>query len=174
MPHRASAPQSFQMHTVVVQPLSRFERGSISCRPMGLEPIQFEWSGGGDFNLDASMSEATNVSVGRYRVRAKDANGDRADVLVDVQPIFEDAVVVAEYRVRPASTRFSRDGEVEVIGSGFTASTRFLWTSGVETETPRLTDVPCGSYAVVAVSMGGSEGVEPVTVHRCPPARVGV
>ena len=122
--------------------------------------------------LDASMSEASNVAPGRHRVRATDSNGDRADVIVDVEPMFSNAVVVTSYSVRPASTRFSRDGEVEAIGSGFSSSMRFLWTSGVETDTPRLSDVPCGSYALVAIST--SEDSSPVTVHRCAPARVGV
>ena len=172
MPYRASVPRSFQMHTVVVQPLTQQDRGTISCRPMGLEPIQFEWSGGNELMFDASMSEASNVAPGRYRVRATDANGDRADVIVDVEPMLTDAVVVTRYNVRPASTRFSRDGGVEAMGSGFSSSMRFLWTSGIETDTPRLTDVPCGAYAIVAIST--TDGSVPVTVHKCAPGRVGV
>lgn len=140
---------------------------------MGLEPIRFEWGGADDLTLDASMSEASNVAPGRYRVRATDANGDRADVSVDVKPMFSNALVVTQYNVRPASTRFSRDGEVEAVCSGVSSSMRFIWTSGIETDTPRITDVPCGSYSLVAISTSPSESA-PVTVHRCAPASVGV
>ena len=158
------------MNTVVVQPLTPSDTRVISCRPMGQEPIEFDWSGGGcqTIQFDESRSEATNVAPGRYRVRATDANGDRADVIVDVEPVFEHAVVITEYRVRPASTRFSRDGEVTAIGSGMTGKMRYLWTSGVETDTP-CADAVCGTYAVVAIGVDA-----PTTIHRCAPARVDV
>ena len=165
-----------QMHTVVTPPLTPAEWGSVSCRPMGQEPIQFDWSGGapGALELDESGSEATSAAPGRYRVRATDANGEYADVVVDVSPMYERAVVVREYRVRPASTSHSRDGEVVVVGSGLDdPSIRLLWTSGVETSAPRLADVPCGTYSVVAVAADPRDDA-PVTVHACAPARVGV
>ena len=161
-----------QMHTVVIRPLTTHDVGSISCRPMGREPIQFEWSGGSQgMILDASESEASNVTAGRYRIQATDAAGDYADVVVEVQPIFPDAVVISEYRVRPSTTRFSRDGLVEAIGTGFTANMRFHWTTGVETDAPILTDIPHGTYSVTAIS---DIDPHPITVHRCSPARVGV
>ena len=141
---------------------------------MGLEPIQFEWSGTGRDRLtfvDQTESEATNVVPGRYRIRASDANGNRADVTVDVRPLYERAFVVTEYKVQDASTRFARDGCVEVVGHGAYNGMRFLWTSGVETDVPRLSDVPSGTYAVVAVSPGNDSIV---TIHRCTPARVDV
>lgn len=166
------------MHTVVERPLTPDDVGSISCRPMGLEPIEFEWSGAGREALtfaDRSESEARNVAPGRYRVRASDANGNRADVTVDVQPSFERAFVVSEYRTQPASTRYARDGSVEAVCTGGEGTgVRFLWTSGVETDVPRLSDVPSGTYAVVVVAAAGATEASPVTIHRCPPARVEV
>ena len=174
MPRTPSKRQELQMYTVVERPLTPHDVGTISCRPMGLEPIHFEWSGTGRDKLvfaDESESEATNVTSGRYRIRACDANGNRADVTIDVRPLYERAFVVSEYRVEHASTRFARDGSVQVIGHGAYDGMRFLWTTGVETDVPRLSNVPSGTYAVVAVS---SADDSTLTVHRCPPACVDV
>ena len=58
--------------------------GSISCRPMGLEPITFEWSGTGRDGL--TFVDPTREAETSFRVishRASDANGNRADVTVD-------------------------------------------------------------------------------------------
>lgn len=159
-----------QMHVVVIRPLSKASEGRISCRPMGMEPIRFEWTGPrGNVETDASGSEAIHVSVGRYRVRATDANGERADVCVDVTPLCDSAVVVNEYRILASpSTGHSRDGRIEALGSGFEAGMQFLWTHGVVTTTPVLNDVPCGTYALTAMSDGGDAPA--VTVHACNPA----
>ena len=165
--------QPLQMNTIVVQPLTILDTGRISCLPLGQEPIVFEWFGStAGFEFDERKSEATNVTAGRYRVRATDANGDRADVNIDVTPMFESAVVISEYRVKPSTTRFSRDGEVSAIGVGMASSMRYLWTTGVETDTPCLQDVPSGTYAVVAI--GARNEPAPVTIHKCAPARVEV
>ena len=47
MPSRFMNPvhNALQMHTVVDQPLTDMSHGRISCRPIGLEPIEFEWTG---------------------------------------------------------------------------------------------------------------------------------
>lgn len=171
MPPRHGRPAPLQMHTVVEPPLTRADTGRISCRPIGLEPIAFEWTPRPP-TLDATGSEALDVAPGRYRVVATDATGARADVVVDVEPTLQAAVVVTEYRVRPASTSRARDGAVEAVGAGVHDGWRFLWTHGVETEGPVLRDVPCGAYAAVALARDESEA--PVVVHRCAPARVPV
>ena len=81
--------------------------------------------------------------AGRYRVRAVDANGDAAEAVVDVGARYEDAVHVRQYRARHATTSTSRDGSVEALGDGFdTPGLRFLWSNGVVTDAPRLSDVP--------------------------------
>lgn len=165
--------QSFQMHTVVTQPLTLDDVGHIYCLPMGQEPIQYEWNGPSIANLGRLEHEAPNVQPGRYRVRATDAIGDRADVSIDVQPMYERAVVVKEYRVTPATTAYSRDGSVVCVGSGMDRGIRYLWTTGIETDVPQLSDVPCGQYALIALGTSGDEST-PTTIHCCPPARVGV
>lgn len=172
MPRRSGA--LLQMHTVVDQPLTASGTGRISCRPMGLEPIEFEWTGPGNATVatDASGSEAVSVGPGRYRVVAVDATGSRADVYLDVEPTYPDALVVREYRVTPASTGSARDGSVEAVGYNLTSNVRFLWTNGVETAGPTLRDVPCGTYA--CIPLPSDDGKAPVLVHQCAPARVTV
>lgn len=170
-PYRSST--GLQMHTVVEQPLTDSSYGRISCRPTGAEPIEFAWTGPGrnEVQLDASGSEAHAVEPGRYRVVAIDATGSRADVVLDVEPAFPMALVVQEYKVTPTSTSSARDGVVEAVGMGLGDGWRFLWTHGAETEGPVLRDVPCGTYAAIALPM---EDRVPTMVHMCPPARVTV
>jgi hypothetical protein len=170
MPGTARFRAVFQMHVVVTQPLTVHGTGSISCRPMGMEPIQFTWTP--PVATDASGSEAVDVAPGRYRVRAVDANGDAAEAVVDVEARYEDAVHVRQYRTRHATTSTSRDGSVEALGDGFaTPGLRFLWSNGVVTDAPRLSDVPRGTYALVGIRDGEHA---PTTIHECAPARVDV
>jgi hypothetical protein len=164
------------MYTNVEQPLTPYHMGAIICRTIGLEPIRFEWSGEGcdTFQfIDDCGSGARNVAPGRYRVTATDANFNRADITVDVTPVYEHAFVVTEYRISHSRTRFSRDGSVEAIGFGTSPGMRFLWTSGVETDVPKLLDVPSGMYTVTAIP-SSDDGIVPITIHNCPPARVDV
>lgn len=168
----ARAPPPLQMHVVVDQPVAIGGVGRISCRPVGREPVAFQWSH--PLELDATGSEASGVAPGRYRVVAVDALQSRADVSVDVQPSLPGAVVVEEYRSTPASTSRARDGAVEaVLAAPLADGVRLLWTSGVETDGAVLRDVPCGVYAAVAVARGG-RGPPPPTVHLGAPARVEV
>ena len=148
MATRPPSPAMFQMHVVVTQPMTAYECGSISCRPLGMEPIHFTWNP--PVQTDDSGSEASAAPVGRYRIRAVDANADVAEVVVDVEPRFRDVAIVQEYRVQNASTGTSRDGRVEAMGVGLDGQgLRFHWSNGVETDQPVLLDVPCGRYTVV-------------------------
>lgn len=161
------------MHTVVEQPLTATSHtGRISCRPLGQEPIEFEWISpdGSELQLEQHGSEASGLPPGRYRIEATDASGARADVSVDVDAMFAAASVIESYRVTPASTGFSRDGLVEAVGTGLDGL-RFLWTNGTETDGPVLKDVPCGTY--VATPLPQRDRV-PVVVHTCAPAKVDV
>ena len=171
MPMRPSA-NVLQMHTVVDQPLTEGCPGRISCRPIGIEPIHFEWTGPGrrPVETDLSGSEALQVEPGRYRVVATDGMGMRADVVLDVAPTYTGALTVREYKVTGTSTSTSRDGMVEAVGDGLSGH-RFLWTHGTETSGPVLRDVPTGLYAAALLP---SEGSMPVLIHLCAPARVGV
>lgn len=175
MPSRFFNPVSnaLQIHTVVDQPLTDMSHGHISCRPLGMEPIQFEWTGpnGQPVQVDASGSEAYGVVPGRYRIVARDANNLTATVTLDVASLFPSALVISDYSVVPASTDCARDGTVEAIGVGLDHGWKFLWTNGVKTDGPVLHDVPSGTYAMLALPQ---EGKVPTIVHQCPPAYVGV
>lgn len=147
MPSRAPAQTTFQMHVVVTQPMTSGDTGRISCRPLGMEPIQFRWTP--PVETDETGSEAFAVPVGRYRIRAVDANDEVADIVVDVGARYDRVAIVQEYRVQNATTGTSRDGRVEAVGVGLdTPGLRFHWSNGVETEHPILADVPCGRYVV--------------------------
>lgn len=151
MPSRTPSRGMFQMHVVVTQPMSAEGVGAISCRPVGLEPIHFRWTPA--VETDETGSEAHAVPVGRYRIRAVDANDEVAETVVDVQPRYERVAIVQGYRVQNASTGTSRDGRVEAVGVGLDAAgLRFHWSNGVETEHPVLADVPCGRYVVTCTS----------------------
>lgn len=170
-------PKSFasglQMHTVVHPPVTALCTGSISCRPLGQEPIRFEWQKppGCDITLDETGSEALDVQEGLYRVVATDANGFSADVSMDVEALFPNAIIVTSYQTTPASNSNARDGTVEAVGIGLEGK-RFLWTHGTETSRPKLHDVPCGLYAATLIT---NDGDEPIPfVHLCGPARVSV
>ena len=161
-----------QMHTVVEQPLTFSGTGSISCRPLGQEPIEFTWltPDGSTPQLENSNSEAKNLRPGRYRITAVDANGSEALALVDIEPMFSSAVCIEGYKISPASTTFSRDGSVEILGTGIEGC-RYLWTNGMETDGCVLKDVPCGTYAAVPLPTRGNT---PVLVHSAEPAKVDV
>jgi len=162
-----------KLHAVVNLPLTSFSVGHISCRAIGVDPIEFAWYGpnGGDVQTDLSGADAFGVVPGRYRVVATDAEGSRAELTFDIEPMFSGAVVIREYRTTPASTSHSRDGSVEALGHGL-EGWRFLWTSGVETDGALLRDVACGTYAAIAVPSVGDKVKVPVVVHQCVPARV--
>lgn len=161
-----------QMHTVVVQPMTASGTGRISCRPLGQEPIEFTWMSpdGRELTLDSRGSEANNLVPGRYRVEAVDATGARAYVIVDIEPIYTSAILIEGYKTTPTSTTLSRDGNVEIVGTGLRGY-RFLWTNGVETDGTILRDVPCGTYAAVPLPTNGQV---PTLVHSSEPARVNV
>ena len=167
------APKMMQMHVLIERPLTNMSFGRISCRPVGREPIEFTWTGPGgrEVQLDATRSEALAVTPGKYRIVARDANDTKADVVVEVSPHNSTSLVINEYRVTPPSTGTSRDGSVEALGLGLEGGWRFLWTNGVETDTPILRDVPCGVYAVHALPMMDRV---PTLIHNCGPAYVRV
>lgn len=174
MPSLFHSSPALQMHTIVSQPLTRSSHGRISCCPIGLEPIVFEWTGpnGRHVEVDASGSEAYSVVPGSYRVRATDASGATTLVAVDVEPVLPDALVVNEYRVTPATTGMARDGVVEAVGIGLEEGWRFLWTHGAETDGPVLRHAPCGTYSLAPLPKHGGDLTVPTMVHQCAPARV--
>ena len=161
------------MHVVVEQPLTDRHTGSITCRPMGIEPFQFTWSGPNVSELvhDESKSCASNASVGSYTIDALDATNRRAIVAFDMLPLQTSPLIVTGYEVTShASSGVARDGSLRAVGSNLDSWFRFLWSNGVETSTPVLHDVGCGRYAVIAIA-DGDKGI-PLFIHDAEPAMV--
>jgi hypothetical protein len=79
-----------KLHAVVNLPLTSFSVGHISCRAVGVDPIEFTWYGpnGGDVQTDLSGADAFGVVPGRYRVVATDAD-DRGHLI----PSFLDGLL---------------------------------------------------------------------------------
>ena len=164
----SSRPASLQLHAVVERPWADECAGRISVRPVGRHPVVLQWSGPGGrpVQVDESGTEAYGVVAGKYHVTAEDEDGAHGAITLDVAPANPDALVVREYRVTHASSRYARDGSVEAVGTHLERARAFLWTHGVETREPCLHDVPCGRYAVHAL--------DSAFVHLCQPAHVRV
>lgn len=167
--------RSFQLHAVVEQPVSVLCPGKITCRPVGPAPIVVEWSGprGTEIQLDETRCEAYGLDPGRYTVRARDGEGARATLTVDVRPVLaaDSTLVVCAYETTPASSGSARDGSIRALGHGLAEWRRFLWSNGVETEEAVLKDVREGTYFVSPLPL---EGRVPLFVQRCAPGEVGV
>ena len=72
---------------------------------MGVEPISVEFH---PHVPMVSETHACDVPVGRYRIRATDANGERGEVNVNVVATFPRAVIIDRYSVNAASTSHTR------------------------------------------------------------------
>lgn len=162
------AGRGLQIHTIVEAPLTPDDVGRVTCRASGEEPVSVEWSGPPGMEVDATGREVAAAPVGTYEVVAQDATGERAECVVEVPSLLAaDAVVVHEYRTTPASSGTARDGAIEAVGVGLDEGVRMLWTTGVETAGPLLSDVSAGAYAATPVDGR-------CCVHLCAPGRVGV
>ena len=169
--HSTLSKDAMTMHVVVQQPLTEHHGGSITCQPIGVSPIQFSWSGTTEnIVFDKSNSHAEHVPVGTYTITASDALNRTAQVNVDVTPVVDTPLYVSEYSVRHASSSVARDARVEALGYNLDSWSTYLWSNGVQTKTPVLCDVACGTYVVVAIA--NAENVIPTFVHDAEPAQV--
>lgn len=139
---------NMKMHIVVERPVGLQSNGRIICNSNGRLPIRYEWESaeGNVVNVVSDGGEAVDLAAGRYTVYAEDASGAVADEVVDVQAMDANYTVIEGYKVTPASTSFSRDGVVEVVGQNISQRT-FLWTNGAITRGGVLKDVSCGIYS---------------------------
>lgn len=158
------------LHSVVERPLTSHFTGKISCRPIGKDPIRFEWKGPGTINVDASGSEASGLVVGTYDITAWDATDSHTKLTVHLCPVFATAVVVHEYVVVHSSSGVARDGSVTAVGFGLDERSHYLWSNGTITDTPHLHDVGCGVYSLVPYVMPPNP--YPTFVQTCPPGVV--
>lgn len=168
------APDAMQMVVVVERPLTQISHGKISCRPLGREPITFQWMapGGSPVQVDQSGSEAFAIVPGRYRIVATDAFGNVADVNVDVNEMIPQSIIIERYTCVPSSTLHARDGSITAEGVGLDKVERFLWSNGTETATPTLKDVASGTYTIMPLQ--GKNETHMSCIHLCPPGKIAV
>ena len=167
-------PEMLQMHTSVTEAVSEGSGGTIACTPIGVEPIEFQWSDAWRnpiaLELDASKSEASNVPPGDYYVTASDAL--KREVCVKVRVKKCNLHVVVGYEVENASTEVSRDGVVKAIIEPPISNVRYLWTTGAITNEPVLKDVKCGTYTVTLLGETDSKPI--IFIHASNPAYIKV
>lgn len=155
----------------VEHPVHQLTHGKIKLVVRGHEPVSFTWSStsGHDVQLDATGSEAYGLRPGRYSVVISDASNAQETMEFAIQPILSAAIMLEEYTTTPATTSASRDGAVEAHGPGLEGWKKFIWSNGVLTDTPRLMDVPVGTYAICPLPIRNSV---PSFVHLGAPAVV--
>ena len=161
------------MHTIVTEAISDEVGGTITCAPIGNEPITYEWSNSLNtlINTSPNQNEMKNLKPGDYYIVATDAVGDVAKVKVHVRQCTIPTVV--GYDVVNASSQVSRDGRItaNIVPSNI-ENVRYMWTNGAVTNEPILQDVHCGDYFVSLISKTGNE---PVTfIHASEMGKVGV
>lgn len=163
---------TLQLTTIVERPLVEWSNGSILCVVRGTPPFQYEWHAPDGLAPQTSAvgDQIFGVAPGRYRVLVTDALGEYAEAHVDVDAVLSTPVSITEYRVAAASTSSSRDGSVEALGHGLEGCS-LLWSNGVQTSGPVLSDVSCGTYAAVPLPR---DGKVVTLVHHCAPAAVSV
>lgn len=145
--------------------------GRISLRPIGREPIQYEW------RLPPGVPQAdgpqrcdlTTDTPGRYTVTATDATGAVASASADVRVVLPDAIVLTEYKTTPCSHGAARDGRVEILGHNL-GWERWIWSCGVETRLPVLEHAAMGTYT--AWPLPAPDGRVPKVISLCGPGQV--
>ena len=167
-------PEMLQMHRTVSEAISEGNGGTITCSPMGADPINFTWLDAWqkpiELQLDSTRSEAHNVPPGDYHIHAEDAVGRETCVKVRVKQCI--LPVVIGYETKNATTEVSRDGSANALIVPPVNGIKYLWTTGAVTTEPVLHDIKCGSYSVTLIS---NEDELPILfVHASKPAIVNV
>lgn len=167
-------PEMLQMHTTVTEAISESNGGTITCTPIGVEPIRYTWTDAWqkqvELQLDSTKSEAINVPPGDYHVTAEDALGRQACVKVRIKQC--QLPVVIGYQTEGATTEVSRDGKVTALIAPSIHNVKYLWTSGAITNEPTLHDVRCGQYCVTLISEHDQQPI--IFIHAAKPAIVKV
>lgn len=158
------------IHTEVTKALTPESGGRIKCRiENGSPPYFFEWLQGDNsalLTLSDDRSEAWRVPPGVYEIRVHDCDDNTCETRVEV--MLEDLPRVVRYEVVNATSDTARDGSIVVHVTNMLCS-RFLWTTGVVTNTPQLHDVRPGLYTATPLS---HDDIPLIFYHTCPPANV--
>jgi len=167
-------PEILQMHTTVTEAISEDNGGTITCTPMGAEPITYSWCDSWrnpiELELDCTQSEARNVPPGDYHIMASDALGRETCVKVRVKQCS--IPVVIGYQVENASTGVSRDGKITAMVYPIPEKIKYLWTNGAITREPILHDIRTGTYSITLISENEDENI--LFIHASKPAYVNV
>jgi hypothetical protein len=165
-------------HVTVVDAVSDDAYGTVSCipGPVFRLPISVDWQLDGqsvlndDIGVDASGCCARRVPPHKnvtINVVDKDGVVETVSTRVGVQ----DLPVVMGYIVKHSTTASSMDGSVSAEILRAPARCKYLWTSGVITDTPSLVDCRCGVYAITLLA----EDLSKVSfLHACPVAQIDV
>ena len=163
-----------QLHVIVEQPINALNLGRVQCIPVGNDDVrgfEFDWKGppGCSIQLDNTGSEAYGLIPGKYVIHVTDREMKTSVVNVTISPVMVDAIVVKTYITQPSSSGSASDGQIEAVGDGLDKWNRYLWSNGMETQTPVLKDIRPGYYFLTAGSVGGKV---PIFIQQCMPGQV--
>ena len=135
--------------------------------------VRCEWTQNGNaalVQLSTDRKYAKHVLPGIYNIECVSAEGEVVNTDVEIKRI--PIPCVSRYVVQHTTHDLSRDGQVTAeIENLNAANVRFLWTSGIVTDTPVLRDVRAGLYSVTPLS---KEKIPVLFYHCVPPAEVRV
>ena len=145
--------------------------GSIACTvENGSGNYRFEWFNDGAsalLELNAERSQAKNVPAGFYTVIVTDVHTTEV-CTTNAEIRLATIQSVVDYTIEHASSDTARDGSI-VAHLQNISSKRFLWTTGVITDTPQLFDVKPGTYTIAPLS---TDELPVPFFHACNPAVV--
>lgn len=128
--------------------------GTIVCETDAAPPVRFEWlrnNAPATLNLNAAGDTATDVPPGEYRVVVHDGHG--MSYVRSIHMGRASLPTVVGYDVTHATGDTARNGTIVARIEPSTTTTRYLWTTGVVTDTPTLYDVCPGTYSVALLDV---------------------
>lgn len=148
---------------------------SISCQPTG--EVSFSASGGippytyylnGDDSNSNGTGDFTGLSGGNHRAFVRDAAGC---VMTDNFSIVQTASLVFDTKTSTSATCWGdTDGTVNFSASGGAGTIVYSFDGGAFNSTTSYSNLPAGTYEVIARDDEGCELIEEVTVSQ--PARI--
>lgn len=162
--------ENLNVNITLTPALSETIGGSICCECANA--FRYEWKQNGStalLELSSDRSCAFNVPSGNYQIEIYDINN--YCIISNVTMYTANIPRVVDYHVEHASSDVARDGKIQVITEDLTEACKYLWTTGVITETNELHDVMPGTYAVTLIS---NECVPILFYHTCNPAIVDI
>ena len=165
-------------HLIVTDAIGPSEYGSVRCVPGSRvrSPVHVEWRIDGrachhtDIDVDATGLCARRVSPGtQCTVSLTDRTGytETASVAVDIVTL----PVVVEYTSTSASSERARNGTVRATVLRAPKGCLYMWTNGIVTREPFLSNASPGVYALIMMT---AEHTAVLHISAAAPCRVGV